>query len=98
MTIRELRAERDRLAAIVAKLPTTADGVPIVPGMTLYIGGTDMGGDNVAGRDPYAVGTVAADHVWASQSDEPNACWPTDQCYATAAARDAAWPVKVEDE
>lgn len=29
-------AERDRLGAIVAKLPHTADGVPIVPGMELW--------------------------------------------------------------
>ncbi len=31
-----LEAERDALKAVVAKLPLTADGVPIVPGMTVY--------------------------------------------------------------
>ena len=31
-----LQAECASLRAIVAKLPTTADGVPVVPGMTLY--------------------------------------------------------------
>jgi hypothetical protein len=29
-------AERDRLAEIVAKLPKTANGVPVVPGMDLW--------------------------------------------------------------
>ena len=31
--IKELEAEIERLRAIVAKLPVTADGVPVVPGM-----------------------------------------------------------------
>lgn len=38
-----MTAELKRLRDIVAKLPTTADGVPIVPGMTLYTR-TDLGG------------------------------------------------------
>ena len=32
----KLRAECDKLKAVVEKLPKTADGVPVVPGMTLY--------------------------------------------------------------
>lgn len=37
-------AEIDRLRAIVAKLPVTADGVPVVPGMTVYY--ADPNGDD----------------------------------------------------
>ena len=33
---RELKAENERLRAIVGKLPKTADGIPVTPGMTLY--------------------------------------------------------------
>ena len=39
-SIRAVLAEVDRLAAIVAKLPKTADGVPVVPGMELWHAGT----------------------------------------------------------
>lgn len=39
--LEQLRDENRRLRAIVAKLPKTADGVPIVPGMTLYLGHSD---------------------------------------------------------
>ena len=35
-TILEQRAEIERLSAIVDKLPRTADGVPVVPGMTCW--------------------------------------------------------------
>lgn len=34
--VREQAAETERLQAIVGKLPVTADGVPVVPGMQLY--------------------------------------------------------------
>ena len=34
----EASDELDRLQAIVAKLPTTADGVPVVPGDKVYTG------------------------------------------------------------
>lgn len=34
--IEQLRAKRDRLAEIVERLPKTADGVPITPGMTAW--------------------------------------------------------------
>ena len=34
--ITELEADRDRLAAIVERLPKTADWVPVTPGMTLH--------------------------------------------------------------
>ena len=34
--LRESADEIERLRAIVDKLPKTADGVPVVPGMTLY--------------------------------------------------------------
>ena len=37
---REWNAEVERLQAIVDKLPTTADGVPVVPGMMLYLPGS----------------------------------------------------------
>lgn len=33
----ELMAEVEELQAIIAKLPRTADGVPVVPGMTLFL-------------------------------------------------------------
>lgn len=33
----DLEAENASLRAIVAKLPKTADGVPVTPGMTLYL-------------------------------------------------------------
>jgi hypothetical protein len=32
----DLRAENERLKEVVEKLPKTADGVPVVPGMTIY--------------------------------------------------------------
>jgi len=32
----DLQAEVERMKAIVAKLPKTADGVPVVPGMTIF--------------------------------------------------------------
>ena len=35
-TIRELREKLAKANAIIDKLPKTADGVPIVPGMRLY--------------------------------------------------------------
>jgi len=38
----DAKAEIDRLRAIVAKLPTTADGVPVVPGMELWDKGHDV--------------------------------------------------------
>lgn len=34
--IAALTAERDRLAAVVERLPRTADGVPVTPGMLVY--------------------------------------------------------------
>jgi hypothetical protein len=34
--VRAMADDRERLQAIVARLPTTEDGVPITPGMTLY--------------------------------------------------------------
>jgi hypothetical protein len=36
ISVAKLTAERDRLAGVVAKLPVTVDGVPVVPGMTVW--------------------------------------------------------------
>jgi hypothetical protein len=33
----ELRLEVQRLKTLISALPTTADGVPIVPGMTVFV-------------------------------------------------------------
>ena len=92
-------AERDRLTAVLAHLPRLADGEIALSEMQVWIGGTTLGDDIKADRGPYTVGTVVADHLWASSStQEPNEPWPLSGCYSTAAARDAAWPATVEEE
>jgi hypothetical protein len=63
-------AELARLRAIVAKLPVSRDGVTILPGMTVYPVGTDMGGVwSHDGTSPHVVGSVSTDHAWIHAGD-----------------------------
>ena len=77
-------AEMERLQAIVAGLPTTADGVPVVPGMTLW--------DPVWPDDPFGVQALlvfcpnARRSEWMCNDGEVDAA----QCYSTREAADAA--------
>lgn len=90
--ITTLRTERDRLAAVVAKLPTTADGVPITPGMIVH----------VEGEEHLVVGVTnfnACDGVTDGQASFASACCDCHpdcdkeidaaKCYATRPAADA---------
>ena len=85
-------AENDRLQAIVDKLPKTADGVPVAPGMTVYF---------CRDGSPHIVGAF---HEWSSDPDEYEVgdavpCWNEEKrysarclgdCYSTRKAAEAA--------
>ena len=77
---RQAADEIERLRAIVDRLPTTADGVPIVPGMAIYqidgspaiVSGYDWHGD------------------WWEIELEHDRFLPADECYSTREAAEKA--------
>ena len=77
--VRELEAERDRLAAIVEKLPKTADGLTLVPGMTVYRI-SQSGSINVHEVD------LISEHGWHDDDPYPH----HGPIYSSRAAADAA--------
>lgn len=79
----ESRAEAERLAAVVSRLPVTADGVPIVPGMTVRI--MSPGHDRVLGV--FTVLSVYADSVNIGHDldDEIDPCHLASDCFAAIA-------------
>ena len=72
------RAEIERLTAIIDKLPKTADGVPVVPGMTVYYRG--MGGVVQTTNEMCVNAIKAANGFILNPSG----------CYSTQVAADAA--------
>lgn len=80
--ITELEADNERLQAIVDKLPKTADGVPVVPEMPLY-----MPGSNTVGEvNPM---TVNDGYSWPNANGSSPAS-RLDDCYSTREAAEAA--------
>ena len=77
---RELIGEIDRLRAIVDKLPKTADGVPITPGMDVWevIPGT--------GVICYWCGVRIIDEVGIVAENGSSTRTTPDRCYSTEAA------------
>lgn len=82
--VRRLAYQRDRLWAMVDKLPKTADRVPVVPGMdTVWI-------------DTHTVGLRQSNDIdrngWASFGDKHGCCRSrrTTECYSTREAAEAA--------
>lgn len=73
--LREMKARLDAAEAIVAKLPKTADGVPMIHGETYWYNGAM--GDIIECHSELVVGT------------ETCGC-PTFSCYSTREAADAA--------
>ncbi len=93
--VRQLISEIERLQAIVDKLPRTADGAPVAPGMDVYFCGMD---------DPRSMRTETIDSVawtwkgvWLCWRDSPlkPGRMPSD-CYSTREAAEAAR--KVSDD
>jgi len=80
----EAKAEIERLQTIVDKLPKTADGVPVVPGMVLH--------DPIWIEDPFGVHQLlvfcpnARRSEWSCNDGEVD----TSQCYSTREAAQAA--------
>jgi len=80
----QLADEVERLRAIVDKLPKTADGVPVVPGMTLW--------DSIWLGRPFGVQQLsvfcpnASRSEWMCNEGEVD----VSQCYSTRAAAEAA--------
>ena len=80
-----LQADNARLRAIVDKLPKTADGVPVVPGMEVW-----------AKKNPSDSTVqsfiVCQDSVWASRFGGMSraGAWLISKCYSTREAAEAA--------
>jgi hypothetical protein len=80
----KLPTEIERLLAIVAKLPKTADGVPVVPGMRVWW---------VCNRAIWAgtVDGVTCDQVWLIPDEgEHWGTWSPSDCYSTREAAEKA--------
>ena len=88
LTVRRLAMQRDRLRAIVDRLPKTADGVPIVPGMKVYplfpIDDPEFSED-----DDYATCVLKLRDALTGETFEPNE-WIPGKCYSTQEAAEAA--------
>lgn len=78
MALMHVRAERDRLQAIVDLMPKTADGVPVVPGMMLYY--------PVRGH----TGVIQDEALVGIPTDWDEAWTDCDECYSTKEAAEAA--------
>jgi len=87
--ITALEAENARLRAVVEKLPKTADGVPLTPGMELWHSGTG--------------GFPKGDYAWAFSKGQSGE-WFVDfafatvmlsKCYSTREAAEAAKGAKM---
>lgn len=90
--VRDLEADNARLAAIMGKLPRTADGAPVVPDMTLYHQcGADLG---VAQMHKPACHVGRAARTPGCFGQNANGTWAVvvewDQVYSTRAAAEAA--------
>lgn len=83
---RKFRAERDALQAVVDKLPKTADGVVVVPRMTLYTRDGELSHGFTAGID--ALGIVV--DQWDHEVDAP--------FYSTREAAEAAMATPTDKE
>lgn len=86
-----LRAERDRLAAVVDRLPKTADGVPIVPGMTVWVEAVPVASGTVQHVTVTGCEVVRSNSiVWYEGAGSQSGVYPR-SVYSTAdAARSAA--------
>ena len=69
--IAELEAERDRLAAIVERLPRTADGVPLYRGMKVYWRSQDP----TTTRDGRTLVTYGVDEEGDFEGTDENGDW-----------------------
>jgi hypothetical protein len=67
-----------------AHLPITVDGKPIYPGMTVWLVGTSLDGED-AGNRKAEVTSVAKDHVWANL-DGDQVPWDASQIYSSKEA------------
>ena len=69
--IERLRADRDRLAAIVERLPRTADGVPLYRGMKVYWRSQDP----TTTRDGRTLVTYGVDEEGDFEGTDENGDW-----------------------
>lgn len=82
--------ELDRLHAIVSRLPVTADGVPVVPGMELYGWNDD---------DKVVYATAAHIAAWADDSEASHWREPWSHFYSTKSkAAESARAAKEADD
>lgn len=79
-----LLAEVDRLRAVVSRLPVTADGAPIVPGMTVWIADSTLAA-TVEAVGPNEVSAV--DVMGAVRAPPPAMYYSTREALARAAGR-----------
>ena len=70
-SIAELEADRDRLAAIVERLPRTADGVPLYRGMKVYWRSQDP----TTNRDGRTLVTYGVDEDGDFEGTDENGDW-----------------------
>ncbi len=85
--IRRLEGEVERLRAIVAKLPKTKDGVPVVPGMDVWVPG-----HGVWDVKPWKIKVTAIDsdgYVSTNIGGRPEH-WHVDKCADSREAAEAA--------
>jgi len=84
--VHRLEKQNQRLRGIVDKLPKTADGVPVVPGMRLY----RYDGSFVPGDDWFDTTVRAMTHTCATfTSDDEDGEWSFDKWYSTREAAKA---------
>lgn len=79
----------ERLLAVVERLPRTADGVPVVPGMNLYSRRVDYDFGCIAIRVEPESDEIECRDVRGVEFD-----LPARECYSTRAAAEAAREVK----
>ena len=82
--IQALRAERDRLAEIVERLPKTADGVPVTPEQEVWVPA------GVVSSDARSYRVVPVDSSLVGVVEEFSIVFVSDNCYSTRAAAEAA--------
>lgn len=85
--IDEKDSEIEHLQAIVDKLPKTADGVPIVPGMTVSVLANYGDGLRIHKLVVYDLTSIGC-------SDGDRYHWDCHQCYSTREAAEAALDAK----
>jgi hypothetical protein len=83
------KVERDKFKAIVDKLPATADGVPVVPGMAVWTPVGMFNGPEAGPRKHYGL-VILDDSELLGEVDEYVWTFYAKSCYSTREAAEAA--------